>query len=179
MSFSPFISLFLENSKNDDHKYSGHHLTYNIKFKTRIVTWKNVVSLDYLYCGFRYVWINYLWIAMLPTLSRVFNLKWNYYKRDFLQYNSLCWENFKVCAWSEFIYKNDRENFSKIVVRWSRYVESRLLGKFWCNCKDFFKRRIYSYMGKDFIMLTRLFDSYTYVNVSLTNYDFIYLNRHI
>ena len=34
-------------------------------------------------------------------------------------------------------------------------------------------------MGKDFIMLTRLFDSYTYVNVSLTNYDFIYLNRHI
>ena len=24
-------------------------------------------------------------------------------------------------------------------MRWSRYVESRLLGKFWFNCKDFLK----------------------------------------
>lgn len=177
-----FISLFSENSKNDDRKYRVHHLTHDIKFKTRIVTWKKCCFFRLpilMWCGFRYGRIHYLCFALLPTLSRVFNLEWNYYKRDFLPYNSLCWENFKVCAWSEFIYKNDRENLNKIVVRWSRYVESRLLGKFWFNCKDFFKRRIYSYMGKDFIMLTRIFNSYTCVNIRLTNHDFIYLNRHI
>ena len=34
-------------------------------------------------------------------------------------------------------------------------------------------------MGKDFIMLTRSFNNYICVNMSLSNYDFIYLNRHI
>jgi hypothetical protein len=130
-------------------------------------------------CGFRYVRIHYLYFALLPTLCRVFNLEWNYYKRDFLQYNSLCWENFKVCAWSEFIYKNDRENFSKIVVRWSRYVESRLLGKFWFNCKDFLKGGYTHIWQRIFIMLTWLFNGYTCVIMDLTNYDFVYLNRYI